>query len=129
MPIKSRIRTIPDHPKPGIQFRDITTLLQDPVGLRISVEGLVKPFRGQQVEKVVAIEARGFILGGAVAVGLGAGVVPVRKRGKRGVLSCPAARFDGCVESHPHLLAPDPVDARPAGVCESQVIDSGGLCE
>ena len=82
MPIKSRIRTIPDHPKPGIQFRDITTLLQDPVGLRISVEGLVKPFQGEKIDKVVAIEARGFILGGAVAVELGAGFVPVRKPGK-----------------------------------------------
>jgi adenine phosphoribosyltransferase len=82
MPIKSRIRTIPDHPKPGIQFRDITTLLQDPVGLRLSVEGLVKPFQGQKIDKVVAIEARGFILGGAVAVELDAGFVPVRKPGK-----------------------------------------------
>ena len=82
MPIKSRIRTIPDHPKPGIQFRDITTLLQDPVGLRISVEGLVKPFQGEKIDKVVAIEARGFILGGAVALALGVGFVPVRKPGK-----------------------------------------------
>ena len=82
MPIKSRIRTIPDHPKPGIQFRDITTLLQDPVGLRISVEGLVKSFQGEKIDKVVAIEARGFILGGAVALELGVGFVPVRKPGK-----------------------------------------------
>jgi adenine phosphoribosyltransferase len=82
MPIKSRIRTIPDHPKPGIQFRDITTLLQDPVGLRISVEGLVKPFQGEKIDKVVGIEARGFILGGAVALELGVGFVPVRKPGK-----------------------------------------------
>jgi adenine phosphoribosyltransferase len=82
MLIKSRIRTIPDHPKPGIQFRDITTLLQDPEGLRMSVEGLVKPFRDEKIDKVVAIEARGFILGGAVAVELGAGFVPVRKPGK-----------------------------------------------
>ena len=82
MPIKSRIRTIPDYPKPGIQFRDITTLLQDPVGLRASVEGLVKRFRDEKIDKVVAIEARGFILGGAVAVELDAGFVPVRKPGK-----------------------------------------------
>ena len=82
MPIKSRIRTIPDHPKPGIQFRDITTLLQDPEGLRLSVEGLVKPFQGEKIDKVVAIEARGFILGGAVALELGVGFVPVRKPGK-----------------------------------------------
>ena len=82
MPIKSRIRTIPDHPKPGIQFRDITTLLQDPVGLRLSVEGLVERFQDEEIDKVVAIEARGFILGGAVAVELGVGFVPVRKPGK-----------------------------------------------
>ncbi len=82
MPLKSLIRTIPDYPKHGVQFRDITTLLQDPVGLRLSVEGLVKPFQGEKIDKVVAIEARGFILGGAVAVELGVGFVPVRKPGK-----------------------------------------------
>jgi len=82
MPIKSRIRTIPDYPKPGIQFRDITTLLLDPVGFRIAVEGLVQPYRSAQVDKVAGIEARGFILGGAVAKDLGAGFVPLRKSGK-----------------------------------------------
>ena len=82
MPIKSRIRTIPDYPKPGIQFRDITTLLQDAEGLRMTMERLSEPFRGERVEKVVGIEARGFILGGAVAHQLGAGFVPVRKKGK-----------------------------------------------
>ncbi len=80
--IKSRIRTIPDHPKPGIQFRDITTLLQDPVGLRLSVQQLAAAFRGAAVDKVAGIEARGFILGGAVAVALEAGFVVVRKAGK-----------------------------------------------
>lgn len=82
MVLKSRIRTIPDHPKPGVQFRDITTLLQDPVGLRIAVEGILERFKGESVDKVAGIEARGFILGGAVAVALGAGFVPVRKAGK-----------------------------------------------
>jgi adenine phosphoribosyltransferase len=82
MPIKSRIRTIPDYPRPGVQFRDITTLLQDPVGLRITVERLIAPFEERRVDKVAGIEARGFILGGAVALGLGAGFVPVRKHGK-----------------------------------------------
>jgi adenine phosphoribosyltransferase len=80
--IKSLIRTIPDHPKPGIRFRDITTLLQDRDGFRSAVEGLAEPFRGAGVDKVAGIEARGFILGGAVAVELGAGFVPVRKSGK-----------------------------------------------
>ena len=82
MPIKSRIRTIPDYPKPGIMFRDITTLLQDPEGLRVAVDRLVEPFSGQKVDKVAGIEARGFILGGAVALALDAGFVAVRKKGK-----------------------------------------------
>jgi adenine phosphoribosyltransferase len=82
MPIRSRIRTIPDYPKPGIMFRDITTLMQDPVGFRLTIEGLVEPYKGRRIDKVAAIEARGFILGGAVAEKLEAGFVPVRKKGK-----------------------------------------------
>ena len=82
MPIKSMIRTIPDYPKPGIQFRDITTLLQDPEGLRLSVDGLIEPYLGERVDKVAGIEARGLILGGPVALKLGAGFIPVRKKGK-----------------------------------------------
>ena len=81
-PIKSRIRTIPDHPKPGIQFRDITTLLEDPVGLHLAVAQLADGFKGVGVVKVAGIEARGFILGGAIAVALEAGFVAVRKAGK-----------------------------------------------
>jgi len=80
--VKSLIRTIPGYPKAGIQFRDITTLLQDSVGFRIAVDGLADPFRNTEIDKVVGIEARGFILGGAVAKELGAGFVPVRKPGK-----------------------------------------------
>jgi adenine phosphoribosyltransferase len=80
--IKDKIRTIPDHPKPGIQFRDITTLLQDPVGLHLSVQQLVGRWKGEAIDKVAGIEARGFILGGAVAVALEAGFVAVRKAGK-----------------------------------------------
>ena len=82
MPIKSRIRTIPDHPKPGIQFRDITTLLQDPVGMRLTIDKLVETCKGVRIDKVAGIEARGFILAGAVAHQIGAGFVPVRKPGK-----------------------------------------------
>ena len=82
MPIKSRIRTIPDYPKPGIQFRDITPLLEDPIGLRLAVEGLAAPYKGMEVDKVAGIEARGFILGSAVAIALEAGFVLVRKAGK-----------------------------------------------
>ena len=72
MSIKARIRTIPDHPRPGIRFRDITTLLQDAVGLRLCLEGLLEPFRGTRIDKVAGIEARGFILGGARPDTLGA---------------------------------------------------------
>lgn len=82
MTIKDLIRTIPDYPKAGILFRDITTLLKDPEGLRAAVEGLVAAIDGQRVDAVAGIEARGFILGGAVAHRLGAGFVPVRKPGK-----------------------------------------------
>ena len=76
------IRTIPDHPKPGIQFRDITTLLEDPLGLRLSVQQVAGAFDAGGVDKVAGIEARGFILGGAVALELEAGFVAVRKAGK-----------------------------------------------
>ena len=80
--LKSLIRSIPDHPKPGIMFRDITTLLLDPQGLRAAVHGLVLPFVDKHIDLVAGIEARGFILGGAVAHELGKGFVPVRKKGK-----------------------------------------------
>ncbi len=80
--IKSLIRTIPDYPKPGIQFRDITTLIADPAGLRATVDGLVVPFLTARIDHVAGIEARGFILGGAVAHELGRGFVPIRKKGK-----------------------------------------------
>ena len=82
MSIKSLIRTIPDHPKPGVQFRDITTLLENPKGLRIAVESLAEPFLGDRIDKVAGIEARGFLFGVAVALELEAGFVPVRKPGK-----------------------------------------------
>ncbi len=82
MPLKSRIRTIPDYPKPGIQFRDITTLLKDPLGFRKVVDDLVQPFAGRRIDAVAGIEARGFIMGGAVAHQLSTGFIPVRKKGK-----------------------------------------------
>jgi adenine phosphoribosyltransferase len=82
MRLADLIRTIPDYPKPGVQFRDITTLLADPRGFRRAVDELVQPFAGLKTDKVAGIEARGFILGGAVAHQLSAGFVPIRKRGK-----------------------------------------------
>lgn len=82
MDIKQFIRTIPDFPKPGIMFRDITTLLGSDKGFRAAIDGLVSLHRGAQFNHVAGIEARGFILGGAVAHQLGLGFVPVRKKGK-----------------------------------------------
>ncbi|WP_161674997.1 adenine phosphoribosyltransferase [Pannonibacter tanglangensis] len=76
------IRTIPDYPKPGILFRDITTLLGNARAFRRAVDALVQPWAGSKVEQIAGIEARGFILGGAVAHQLSAGFVPIRKKGK-----------------------------------------------
>jgi adenine phosphoribosyltransferase len=80
--LRGLVRTIPDYPKPGILFRDITTLIADPAGLRGAVDGLLLPFVAAAIDHVVGIEARGFILGGAVAHELGRGFVPIRKKGK-----------------------------------------------
>ena len=82
MPIKSRIRTIPHYPKQGIMFRDITTLLKDPVGMRLMIDEIVKRYKGHKVSKVAGIESRGFIIGAPVAYLLGVGFIPIRKKGK-----------------------------------------------
>lgn len=82
MNLKDAIRTIPDFPKPGIMYRDITTLLTNREALAQVVTQIAAPYMGKSVENVAAIEARGFTIGGAVAVALGAGFVPVRKAGK-----------------------------------------------
>jgi adenine phosphoribosyltransferase len=82
MNVKDAIRTIPDYPKPGIMFRDITTLLGNARAFRTVVDQLVQPYAGVRIDKVAGIEARGFILGGAVAHQLSCGFVPVRKKGK-----------------------------------------------
>jgi adenine phosphoribosyltransferase len=80
--IKHHIRTIPDHPKKGIMFRDITTLLKSPEGFREAVDSLAAHFRDERIDKVVGIEARGFIFGAAIAYRSGLGFVPMRKKGK-----------------------------------------------
>ena len=84
MPIKAKIRTIPDYPKKGIMFRDITTLIKDPVGFRLTIDSLTQRYIAGQLDfdTVVGIESRGFILGGALAYTLGKGFVPIRKKGK-----------------------------------------------
>jgi adenine phosphoribosyltransferase len=80
--LRAAIRTIPDYPSPGIMFRDITTLLGSPRAYRRTVDELVQPWAGTKIDKVAGIEARGFILGGAVAHQCSAGFVPIRKKGK-----------------------------------------------
>ena len=80
--VKDYIRTIPDFPHAGIMFRDVTTLFDDPDGFQLAIKQLVAPFLEQKIDKVAGLEARGFILGGAVAYHLGCGFVPIRKQGK-----------------------------------------------
>ena len=96
MPIKSKIRTIPDHPKKGIMFRDITTLIKDPVGFRLVIDTLTQRYITGEVDfdVIVGIEARGFIIGGALSYTLGKGFVPIRKLGK----------LPGDVERHEYEL-------------------------
>lgn len=80
--LKASIRDIPDYPKPGIMFRDITTMLGDAKAFRLAVDALVYPYVGTKMDQIAGIEARGFILGGAMAHQLSAGFVPIRKKGK-----------------------------------------------
>ena len=80
--LKSRIRHVPDFPKAGILFYDVTTLLRDPDGFRIAIDAMTSPFASAGIDLVVGIESRGFILGSAVADRLGTGFVPIRKLGK-----------------------------------------------
>ena len=82
MDLKQHIRSVPDFPKTGILFYDITTLLRDPQGFKITIDMLSTPYTGQGIDVVVGIESRGFILGGAVAERIGAGFIPIRKPGK-----------------------------------------------
>ncbi len=110
MSIKDYIRTIPDFPHEGIMFRDVTTLFANPRGFRIAVDQLVQPYAGERIDKVVGLEARGFILGGAVAHQLSTGFVPIRKKGK-----LPGATFEqayqleygeAVMEVHDDAIAP-----------------------
>jgi adenine phosphoribosyltransferase len=82
MPLKSRIRTVPHYPKQGVMFRDITTLLKDPEGFRDTINELANRYAGVKIDRVAGIEARGFIVGAALAYHLGLGFVPIRKKGK-----------------------------------------------
>lgn len=82
MTIKSRIRTVPNYPKKGVMYRDITTLLKDPAGFHATINELVNRYTGAKIDMVAAIEARGFIIGAALSFQLGVGFVPIRKKGK-----------------------------------------------
>lgn len=80
--VKDYIRTIVDFPHEGIMFRDVTTLFADPRGFRMAIDQMLHPYAGERIDKVVGLEARGFILGGAIAHQLSVGFVPIRKKGK-----------------------------------------------
>ncbi|MEP1765314.1 MAG: adenine phosphoribosyltransferase [Sulfitobacter sp.] len=80
--VRDYIRTIPDFPHEGIMFRDVTTLFADPRGFRMAIDQMLHPYAGMQIDKVVGLEARGFIMGGAIAHQLSVGFVPIRKKGK-----------------------------------------------
>ena len=80
--VKDYIRTIPDFPHDGIMFRDVTSLFSDARGFRMAIDQLLHPYAGQRIDKVIGLEARGFILGGAIAHQLSVGFVPIRKKGK-----------------------------------------------
>ncbi|MEM0986904.1 MAG: adenine phosphoribosyltransferase [Pseudomonadota bacterium] len=82
MDLKAHIRTIPDYPEPGIMFRDVSTLMGHAEAFKVAITRMADPFRGKGVQKVAGIDARGFILGGAIACELGAGFLPLRKPGK-----------------------------------------------
>ncbi|MFA5879650.1 MAG: adenine phosphoribosyltransferase [Candidatus Margulisiibacteriota bacterium] len=82
MPIKSRIRTVAHWPKMGVMFRDITTLLKDPVGFKLCINDFINRYSDKEIDLIVGIDSRGFILGGALAYALDKGFVPIRKKGK-----------------------------------------------
>ena len=128
MDLTAAIRTIPDYPKPGILFRDITTLLGDARAFRRAVDELVQPFAGRKIDKVAGIEARGFILGGAVAHQLSAGFLPVRKKGKlpAETLRQTYALEYGTDEVEIHIDAVKPGEAV---LIVDDLIATGGTCE
>jgi adenine phosphoribosyltransferase len=126
--VKDYIRTIVDFPHEGIMFRDVTTLFADPRGFRMAIDQLLHPYAGEQIDKVVGLEARGFILGGAIAHQLSKGFVPIRKKGK-----LPAATIaeeykleygEAVVEIHDDALA-----AGEKVLIVDDLLATGGTCE
>src|SRR3954467_15449364 len=126
--LTASIRTIPDYPKPGIMFRDITTLLGNARAFRRAVDELVQPWAGSKIDKVAGIEARGFILGGAVAHQVSAGFVPIRKKGKlphQTVRMAYALEY-GIDEMEMHV---DAINAGDRVVLVDDLIATGGTAE
>lgn len=126
--VKDCIRTIVDFPHEGIMFRDVTTLFADPRGFRMAIDQLLHPYAGAQIDKVVGLEARGFILGGAIAHQLSKGFVPIRKKGK-----LPAATIaeeykleygEAVVEIHDDALQPGE-----KVLIVDDLLATGGTCE
>ncbi|RVV98546.1 adenine phosphoribosyltransferase [Mesobaculum littorinae] len=109
-PVRDYIRTIPDFPHAGIMFRDVTTLFADPQGLRRCIDELVAPYRDADIDMIAGIEARGFVIGGAMADRLGAGFLPIRKAGKlpgRTISEDYALEYgQATVEVHDDAIAP-----------------------
>jgi adenine phosphoribosyltransferase len=128
MHLADAIRTIPDYPKKGILFRDITTLLGDARAFRRAVDELVQPWAGTKIDKVAGVEARGFILGGAVAHQLSAGFVPIRKKGKlpHSTVSIPYSLEYGLDQMEMHE---DAVSRSERVILVDDLIATGGTAE
>ena len=126
--VKDYIRTIVDFPHEGIMFRDVTTLFADPRGFRMAIDQLVQPYAGQRIDKVVGLEARGFILGGAVAHQLSVGFVPVRKKGK---LPGPVISEDYTLEYGEAVveLHDDAIEPGETILIVDDLLATGGTCE
>ena len=128
MDLKSKIRTIPDYPKPGIMFRDVTTLMGDAEAFAYAIEAMAAPFVGKGITQVAGIDARGFVLGGAIAVRLGSGFLPLRKPGKLPyeTYSETYALEYGTDALHMHT---DGVDERDLVLLVDDLIATGGTAE
>ncbi len=128
MNVKDYIRTIVDFPHEGIMFRDVTSLFADPRGFRMAIDQLLHPYAGMRIDKVVGLEARGFILGGAVAHQLSVGFVPVRKKGK---LPGPTLSEDYTLEYGEAVVEihDDAIEAGETILIVDDLLATGGTCE